>query len=217
MSSVLPPLPKEEIEENDYDLIEDDTNTDNNNNDDTYFVQPQTMKEKIEKIKTEIPEKKKRTRKMSPEALDALAKAREKSKISRAKKKEDKQTLSAIKEDNKNSKLQTELTDYKTTLLEIHNKNKELESQINELKNNNNNYNNSNNYNKSNNYNNNNSPTTTPKNNYDDPSTKLYSFEEMNYFADEMYKQKKQQEDKIMKSNTNSDIQKLRDRYLYYR
>ena len=216
MSTIIPKIhqePKEEIEEE----------TDINEND--YFKESDNLKIKIEKIKNQDneseekeekeeknniidddikPEKKpKRKYTMSQKRLDSLEKARKYSAEKRRQNKKEKETLEAIKNDTMENQLKTELSDYKKTLLEVHNKNKDLEEQIKELKN---------------------LKINKPQPKIEkeepiyqspqNPINQKYTFEEMEYYSQERYKQLKQQDDDIYKKNNTDQIQRLRDKYL---
>lgn len=219
MSTIIPKIhqePKEELEEE----------PDINEND--YFKESDNLKIKIEKIKNQDneseekeekekeeknniiddeikPEKKpKRKYTMSQKRLESLEKARKYSAEKRRQNKKEKETLEAIKNDTLENQLKTELSDYKKTLLEVHNKNKDLEEQIKELK-----------KLKINNP----QPKIEkdPEPIYQSPQNPLnqkYTFEEMEYYSQERYKQLKQQDELLNKKNNTDQIQRLRDKYL---
>ena len=145
---------------------------------------------------------------MSKKKLESLEKARKVSAEKRRQRKEEKETLDTIKNDNRESQLITELSDYKKTLMEVHNKNKELEDQIKELKNSRNKQSIPNHVPK---YNDNNTYNNYESNN---PYNQRYTFEEMEYYSQERYKQLKEHDETTKKQNNQDQLQKLRDRYI---
>ena len=210
MSTIIPiiheePKPEEVEEEK---SIKEEDYFDNNNTDD--------IKQKLENIKNNydhnediIPETKpKRKYTMSKKKLESLEKARKVSAEKRRQRKEEKESLDTIKNDNRESQLITELSDYKKTLMEVHNKNKELEEQIKELKNSKNKQSIPNHVPK---YNDNNTYNNYESNN---PYNQRYTFEEMEYYSQERYKQLKEHDETTKKQNNQDQLQKLRDRYI---
>tara|TARA_R100001086_G_scaffold250100_1_gene193810 strand:- start:1217 stop:1864 length:648 start_codon:yes stop_codon:yes gene_type:complete len=211
MSTIIPiihedPKPEEVEEEK---SIKEEDYFDNNNTDD--------IKQKLENIKNNddhneniIPETKpKRKYTMSKKKLESLEKARKVSAEKRRQRKEEKETLDTIKNDNRESQLLTELSDYKKTLMEVHNKNKELEDQIKELKNSRNKQSIPNHVPK---YNDNNNTYNNYESN--NPYNQRYTFEEMEYYSQERYKQLKEHDETTKKQNNQDQLQKLRDRYI---
>jgi len=202
MSTIMPKLPEPEPE------IEEEPQKEENE----YFEASDNIKGKIEQLKEktepiDIPKKQTKTKRkytMSKEREESLRKAREVSAANRRKRKEEKDNLQSIKNDNNDSYLKTQLEDYKLTLENIHNSNLELKKELQELKNNKNKQSIPNHVEK-----------YEESNQVKNPINQSYTFEEMEYYANERYKQMKKQEEEISTKNKNSDIQKLRDRYLY--
>lgn len=198
----MPKLPEPEPE------IEEEPQKEENE----YFEASDNIKGKIEQLKEktepiDIPKKQTKTKRkytMSKEREESLRKAREVSAANRRKRKEEKDNLQSIKNDNNDSYLKTQLEDYKLTLENIHNSNLELKKELQELKNNKNKQSIPNHVEK-----------YEESNQVKNPINQSYTFEEMEYYANERYKQMKKQEEEISTKNKNSDIQKLRDRYLY--
>lgn len=210
----MPKLPEPEPE------IEEEPQKEENE----YFEASDNIKGKIEQLKEksepiDIPKKDnkskpKRKYTMSKEREESLRKAREVSAANRRKRKEEKDNLQSIKNDNNDSYLKTQLEDYKLTLENIHNTNLELKKEIQELKNSKNKQSIPNHVDHYSNVNANGIKSYSD-NQVKNPMNQSYTFEEMEYYANERYKQMKKQEEEISIKNKNNDIQKLRDRYLY--
>jgi hypothetical protein len=194
MSSIIPSLPPE-IKNEDEDIKEEKK----------VVIDENFVEEK--EIETEEKPKKKRTRKMTPAALEALKKAREsslKTRIERAQNKKNQSVEEVIeekKEDSKYDYLETKLKDYENLFNSISDKNNQLEQQILNMQQAS-------------------KQQEQPKRQHyyqpnNNPYEQTYTFEEMEYYANERHKQLLEKREKQESLKKKDDIQVLRDRYLY--